>query len=153
MNDLAYAQETQPAIPSILDRIEAWLYVQGSKRRAFGGEMKEAPLKHVFTPGLYTRTIFMPANLFVTSMIHRTEHPFMVSKGVCLVYIEGKNEWKKISAPYLGITKAGTRRLLMILEDTIWSTFHPTNLTDVEAIEREIALDYQNPLLPPIEED
>ena len=33
-----------------------------------------------------------------------------------------------IEAPYTGITKPGTRRVLQIIESTIWTTFHKTDL-------------------------
>lgn len=97
----------------------------------------ECPLRHSFTPGLYSRTIKMPAGSIITSKIHRTEHPYIVSVGRCSVWIEGEG-WVEIVAPYHGITKPGTRRVLVIHEDTVWTTFHPTHLTDLEAIEDEI---------------
>lgn len=94
------------------------------------------PVTHTFTPGLYAREIRMPAGALVTSRIHKTEHPFVVSKGRVTVYTEdGRVE---IEAPYTGITKPGTRRVLMIHEDTIWTTFHVTNETDVAVIEDQI---------------
>jgi hypothetical protein len=35
------------------------------------------------------------------------------------------DEWIELSAPYTGITLAGTRRVLYIVEDCIWTTYHP----------------------------
>jgi hypothetical protein len=43
-----------------------------------------------------------------------------------------------IEAPFTGITKPGTRRVLLIVEDTIWTTFHPTQETDLAKIEADI---------------
>ncbi len=94
-------------------------------------------VEHRFTPDLYSRTIYMPKGLLCTSKIHRTEHQYVVSKGHLKVWIDGKG-WEEISAPYIGITKPGARRALWIMEDTIWTTFHPTCLTDVAMIEKEI---------------
>lgn len=85
--------------------------------------------KHVFTPGLYGRTIFMPANSLVTSRIHRTEHQFVLAKGSCSVWVDGTG-WVRMEAPWLGITKPGTRRVLLIHEDCVWTTFHATKITD-----------------------
>jgi hypothetical protein len=104
-------------------------------------------VKHRFTPGLYIRQIFMPKNSVLTSKIHKTEHPFTVSKGLCHVYIEERGEWETFSAPHTGITKPGTRRLLIIEEDTVWTTYHPTDLTDLIEIEESLLEEYQNPLL------
>lgn len=84
----------------------------------------EMPLTHRFTPGLYVREIFMPAGTIVVSRIHKTQHPFVISKGDCEVWSPGTG-WQRLRAPHTGITLPGTQRLLLIHEDTIWTTFHP----------------------------
>ena len=78
---------------------------------------------HMFTDGMYIREIFMPAGSLITSKVHKTEHPYIVSYGKVAVSIDG-DDWNEITAPYTGITKPGTRRVLYILEDCIWTTFH-----------------------------
>ena len=114
-------------------------------------ELIDCPLSHVFTNGLYTREIFMPAGSLVTSKIHKTEHPYVVSKGKLLVCID-KGEWVEIEAPHMGVTKPGTRRILYILEDTVWTTFHPNpdNVTDLEEIEDLLIEEHDNILLQDI---
>ena len=97
----------------------------------------ECPVHHLFTPGLYSREFHAPAGSVVTSKIHKTEHQYIVSSGYAKVWIDGVG-WQEIRAPYRGITMPGTRRVLIVLEDLIWTTFHPTNLVDVDEIEREI---------------
>lgn len=84
----------------------------------------ECPLKHRFTPGLYIREIFMPAGSLITSKIHNTCHPYVVSKGSVSVRIDEGN-WQLIEAPFTGITNPGTRRVLYIHTDCVWVTFHP----------------------------
>ena len=83
----------------------------------------DAPLVHKFTDGMYIREIFMPAGSLWTSKIHKTEHPYVVSYGKVAVSIDA-DEWYEITAPYTGITTPGTRRVLFILEECIWTTFH-----------------------------
>jgi hypothetical protein len=114
----------------------------------------ECPLVHRFTDGMYIRQIFMPKGSLVTSKIHNTEHPFTVSLGAAAVSIDGE-AWDHIVAPYTGITQPGTRRVLYILEDCIWTTYHPipdmkseyNNLED-EAIE-EIVKGIEDRILEP----
>jgi len=84
----------------------------------------EAPLVHRFPPGLYIRQITMPAGSIITSRIHKYEAPFFITKGKCIVVSEHEGT-VTYQAPHSGITKPGTRRLLLILEDTIWTTVHP----------------------------
>jgi hypothetical protein len=86
-------------------------------------DVVDCPVKHMFTNGLYIREIFMPAGSLITSKIHKTEHPYTVSYGMVAVSIDG-GEWDQITAPYTGITKPGTRRVLYVIEDCIWTTFH-----------------------------
>lgn len=81
------------------------------------------PLVHRFTDGMYIREIFMPKGSLLTSKIHKTNHPYTISKGRAAVSIDGK-EWHEYEAPYTGITQAGTRRILYILEDCVWTTYH-----------------------------
>jgi hypothetical protein len=110
------------------------------------GEPVEMPLTHKFTDGMYIRQIDMPAGAVLTSMIHNTNHPFCVIKGKCKVY-DG-DEVIEIEAPYNGITPANTRRLILIEEDTVWITYHATELTDVDEIEKQIInTEYKNELL------
>jgi hypothetical protein len=97
----------------------------------------DCPLRHTFTPGLYVRTIFMPKDTFIISKIHKTEHPFVITKGIANVWIEGEGV-KTLTAPHHGITKPGTRRMLRIIEDCEWTTFHPTNKTSPEEVEAEV---------------
>lgn len=91
------------------------------------------PLRHIFTPGLYCRTIFMAAGTIATTRIHLFEHPFVISQGVVDVR-DDENGWQRLSAPHIGVTKAGTRRVLCVVEDCVWSTFHVTDETDPEKI-------------------
>ena len=100
----------------IIDELEASII-------QFPENLVEGPLTHRFTDGMYIREIIMPAGSMWTSKIHKTEHPYVVSYGKAAVSIDGQ-EWYEIIAPYTGITKPGTRRVLYILEDCVWTTFH-----------------------------
>lgn len=83
----------------------------------------DCPLDHTFTPGLYARSIFMPEDALVISETHLTTHPYIISQGEVLVSVN-EGEWIQYTAPYLGITEPGTRRVLVILKPCIWTTFH-----------------------------
>lgn len=100
-------------------------------------EEGDLPLKHTFTPGLYTREIFIPARTILTSRIHMTEHPFVISKGDISVWTK-ETGTVRMKAPHSGVTRPGTRRLLFAHDDTIWTTFHPTDETDVDTIVNKI---------------
>lgn len=106
---------------------------------------RECPVTHRFTPGLYTREIFMPAGedgTIVTSKIHKTEHPFAILAGRVSVW-QSETGWVEYRAPYVGITKPYTRRVLVVHEDTRWVTFHVTNETDLKKIEAALILPHE----------
>ena len=71
----------------------------------------------------------------------------MVLKGEVSVLDEQGNE-VRITAPHIGITEIGTRRVLFIHEDCIWATVHanPDNENEVE-IEARIIEPHDNELL------
>lgn len=93
----------------------------------------DMPVRHHFTPGLYCREIHMPAGTMATSMEHKTEHPFILSAGVVEV-IDSHGNAELLQAPHFGITKPGTKRVLRVLADAVWTTFHATGETDVVKI-------------------
>jgi hypothetical protein len=104
---------------------------------------------HRFTDGMYIREIFMPAGSLITSKVHKTEHPYIVSYGKVAVSIDG-DDWDEITAPYTGITKPGTRRVLYILEDCIWTTFHRVN--DMKSEYNDLNDDEKENIVKEIEE-
>lgn len=125
------ASTTLPSLPdadSAMDALEVAMLKHGTPI--------EFPLVHRWTPGLYIREIFMPAGSLLTSKIHKTTHPFVISRGRASVWTE-TDGWVELAAGHHGITQPGTRRLLYIHEDTTWTTFHPlaemgVDLTGVE---------------------
>lgn len=108
----------------------------------------ECPLNHTFLPGVYVREIFMPAGSKVTSKIHKERHVYFVMKGSANVWIDGIG-WRLVEAPHYGITEAGTRRVLDIVEDCYWITVHsnPNDTEDLYEIEERIIEKHENELL------
>lgn len=96
---------------------------------------------HKFTDGLYIRTVFLPKGTFLVGKIHKTSHANLVSKGHCIVFTEfGVEEYRGGDS---FISPAWTKRIVRALEDSVWTVFHPTTLTDLKEIEDlVIAKDY-----------
>lgn len=107
----------------------------------------QLPIVHRFTPGLYIREIQMPAGTVLTSMVHKTTHPFTISAGRVIVVEDGK-PGVLLQAPHTGITTPGTRRALHVIEDTIWTTYHVTEETDPKKLVELLTELPSNPLLP-----
>src|SRR5689334_15204844 len=49
----------------------------------------DCPLQHVFAPGAYARTIFIPAGTVIVGKIHKHQHLNILSQGVVTVVTEG----------------------------------------------------------------
>jgi hypothetical protein len=93
-------------------------------------------LWHHFAPGLYARELWIPADSFVVGKIHKHEHLAMLVYGTASIADEFDNV--KMSGPCLFKSKAGVKRALYTHEDCLFITFHPTELTDLEAIEEHV---------------
>tara|TARA_B100001287_G_scaffold37697_1_gene26993 strand:+ start:328 stop:942 length:615 start_codon:yes stop_codon:yes gene_type:complete len=104
------------------------------------------PVKHSFADGCYIREIFNPAGELLVTKIHKKEHPFFLMKGKMSILTD--NGIIHIQAPYHGITKPGTKRIIYTHTDCIFVTVHATNKTNVAEIEKEvIAEDFNDPTI------
>jgi len=97
----------------------------------------EMPLQHVHAPGLYARTIFIPAGTFVVGKIHKHRHLNILSQGEVHVLTEsGGVEY--LRGPLTMVSDPGTKRALLALTDVTWTTIHLVQSTDLEEIENEV---------------
>ena len=132
--EIEEAFDFRVALPSIDSPHD---FIDQVELKIIESEPIDFPMTHRFTPGMYIRQIFMPAGSILTSMIHKTTHPFVISKGDISVWTK-ETDTVRFKAPHTGITTPNTRRLLYAHEDTIWTTFHVTDETNVETIENTI---------------
>lgn len=88
---------------------------------------------HEFADGLYIRAFNGIKGMIAVSKLHKTNHPYFVMVGDCSVLTDEGTV--RIKAPYFGITKAGTKRILYFHEHTVWITVHATEETDLKKIE------------------
>lgn len=97
----------------------------------------DLPIAPCFTKGLYSRQLFMPAGIEVSSECHKTQHQFIIAFGVVDIYLNGRG-WERVVGYRQGITEPGTRRVFRTITDTMLITFHPIDkeLTEnsIEAI-------------------
>jgi hypothetical protein len=101
----------------------------------------DCEVKHYFAPGLYVREMLIPAGTRIVGKIHKHAHFNDISRGTVHVFTEfGKETYH---APVRFTSIAGTKRAVYAETETVWTTYHPTEETDLEKIEDEvIAKDY-----------
>ena len=107
------------------------------------------PLTHNFADGQYIREMFNPAGVLLVTKIHNRSHPFFLLKGEMSIFSQDGVE--RISAPYYGITKVGTKRAIYTHTECIFVTVHATDKLNIEDVEEEvIAKSFEDvKLLPP----
>lgn len=102
------------------------------------GEFPEVdyPLRHFFQEGAYVREMTLPKGGLIIGKIHKHAHVNIVSKGRVTVFTE--DGLLDICAPSTWVSSPYTKRVVYVQEETIWSTVHVTNKTDLAEIEEEI---------------
>lgn len=116
-----------------LDRFEDALI------EAYPGLDIEELVTHRFAGGVYVREMFIPAGTCVVSMVHKGECISTCSSGAIWVWTAGTGEgFKLVEAPFTAETAPGTRRVGIAERDTVWTTYHATDSTEVEEVEKEM---------------
>ena len=91
----------------------------------------ECPVQHRFAPGVYMREMLVPAGTIATGAVHKTEHLTIVVGHCLLTTDEGVQE-------FIGYrsfaSKPGAKRAINAIEDTIVTTIHPTEETDLDKL-------------------
>lgn len=102
----------------------------------------EIKVTHHFSKGVYAREIFIPKGSIVVGKIHKHQNLNIMSSGKgSIVSIDGV---KIVEAPYTVVSSPGVKRAFYAYEDTVWTTIHGTDETDLEKIEETfIAKTYQ----------
>lgn len=99
-------------------------------------EQAETETIHHFSDGIYARELKIPAGVCIVGALHKTRHFMMVSKGRCSIAThEGSTV---VEAPYIVETQPGIKRVVYAETDTVMTTFHVTNETDIEKIAEQI---------------
>ncbi len=91
---------------------------------------------HEFIDGLYRREITFKAGTMATGRIHRDDHMDVVLSGEMVVATEGGFE--HIKGPCFRTSRAGRKKAGYALTDVVWATYHPTDCTTVDAVEKEL---------------
>ena len=91
-----------------------------------------------FAEGLYGRELLIPKGVLVVSRVHKRPLINVISKGhVIILDVNGRRE---VQAPATFVDeKAGTQRVVYSVEETVWTTIHPTDCTDEESILDEMS--------------
>ena len=90
---------------------------------------------HELSGGIYARTIYIPAGVALTGLVHKKDHINIVMGDITVSTDEGM---KRLTGYHVLQTKAGMKRVGFAHENTAWTTVCQTALTEIEAIEDEL---------------
>ena len=91
---------------------------------------------HHFSDGCYARELRIPAGVMLSGALHKTNHHWILSKGK--IFVKNKQDKVVYQAPHHGQTYAGDKRIIFAFEDAVFTTFHVTELKDIDEIGRKI---------------
>lgn len=95
----------------------------------------EVHTSHHFAPGVYCRHLFIPAGTVLTGKIHRHETMNILISGTIRVTTDLGVE--ELTGPLIFNSAAGSKKAGLALTDVHWVNIHPTESTDLDAIEQE----------------
>jgi hypothetical protein len=95
----------------------------------------DLPVEHLFSQGVYARTITIPKGCLLIGMIHKHKNLNIISKGDISVLTE--DGVVRVQAGARIVSPPGVKRVGFTHEDTIWTTIHGTYEINLEEIERE----------------
>lgn len=92
--------------------------------------------EHFFNEGMYCRKMYMPAGTLLVGKVHKAHHFFICALGEIIAWTE--NGMKRLQAGDVVESKPGTKRVILAVNDAIVITFHKTDKTDLDEIEKEL---------------
>lgn len=119
---------------------ESWLSAR-QKILALQDELGKLPqveivTTHHFSKGLYAREIFIPKGTILVGKIHKYQSLNILSQGDITILTEFGA--RRVRAPYTVVSPPLTKRIGYAHEDTVWTTVHATDETDLEKLEDEL---------------
>jgi hypothetical protein len=96
-------------------------------------QLVEFPVKHYFSDGTYAREIFIPKGSLLTGRVHKNSDLNIVHYGDMDVMTS--HGFKRVG-PCTFTAKAGTKQIGYAYEDTLWTTIHATDETDLAVLDR-----------------
>ena len=103
------------------------------ERYMWAQEQAELKVEHFFSPGIYTRVLYIPKGCMLTGKIHKEPILNIMMKGDISVLLGDRVV--RVQAPFMGVSPAGSKKIGYAHEDTVWMGCHGTDETDLAKIE------------------
>lgn len=104
----------------------------------------EFHVEHTIEDGMYMRKLFIPKGTMIVGKIHLKACINIVAKGDITVLTEFGV--RRATAGFTGVSRPGLQKVGLAHEDTVFINVFRTDLTDITAIEMEIAATEREPI-------
>lgn len=134
--DLIAQEEWGLKSPPNCEEIRNGIFAIQDYMKTLPSRLEDCVVVHRFAPGCYAREMTIPKGVLIIGKIHRHAHLNIISKGKVSVITEfGPMHFE---APHTFVSDVGTKRVVFAEEETVWTTIHPTEETDLEKIEEYV---------------
>lgn len=96
----------------------------------------ELPTEHFWADGMYARVVRRPAGTLIVGKVHKKEHFYIVTKG--RIEVSSESGTGTYEAGDVIVSKPGTKRAVLALEDSVCMTVHRTKKRNLAKIEAEL---------------
>lgn len=132
-----------PDLPAIIESVSPSRDINDLAAAMLAMPQAEIATEHEFCAGpdgmnVYRRAMHVKAGTLVLGFAHATACFNVLLTGEALVWCNG--ETKRVSAPHVFQSEAGSQKVGLFLTDATWVNFHATKATSVEQVEAEILL-------------
>ena len=93
-----------------------------------------------FVGGVYARSIRIPKDTFIVGSLHRLDNFNIMTEGRLLLQTIANgiaSDVEEVVAPYYSISKAGTMKIAIALEDTVWTSMSNTDVEEENIYTKE----------------
>jgi hypothetical protein len=101
--------------------------------------LKDTAVTNHFSDGVYARELQIPQHAVIASRVHKAGCINIISKGLVRIY--DTHGVTSIRAPRTFSSPAGTQRVVVALEDTVWTTVHHTMTQDASKLYDELTVE------------
>lgn len=122
VRDLMAGEHTPLQIRAGIDRVRECLEMF-PENEAFLQDYQDRLLTHHFANGLYAREAILEQGTIGVTAIHEEQNISVMAKGKIAVITE--QGCQILEGPRVFTTPSGTRRLIFVMEDTLFVTVHP----------------------------
>ena len=137
MNDLSVPNNQAVNMPLSKDEFREGIYnIQNIMIEEMKDQHVQPEVRHFFSDGTYGREMTILKGTAIVGKIHKHSHINVISKGIIDVWTE--YDQVRYEAPITFVSKPLTKRLVRAVEDTVWTTIHATDETDLDKIEKEV---------------